>query len=86
VRSTGGPPGYPVSQRVRKRVEEIFRWVKTFGGGRKLHYIGLDRNHQWAVVTAAAYKPRPDRRFDRHHGLTIAPQVPGGPAAPGELP
>ena len=48
-------PGYAVSQRVRKRVEEIFGWVKTVGGGRKLRYIGLERNHQWAVFTAAAY-------------------------------
>jgi len=47
--------GYVVSQRVRKRVEEIFGWVKTVGGGRKLRYIGLERNHQWAVFTAAAY-------------------------------
>ena len=47
--------GYAVSQRVRKRVEEIFGWVKTVGGGRKLRYIGLERNHQWAVFTAAAY-------------------------------
>jgi IS5 family transposase len=40
---------------VRKRVEEIFGWVKTGGGGRKLRHIGLDRNHQWAVFTATAY-------------------------------
>jgi DDE family transposase len=45
----------PVTQRVRKRVEEIFGWVKTVGGGRKLRYIGRERNHQWAVFTAAAY-------------------------------
>jgi transposase len=28
-------PGYTISQRVRKRVEEIFGWTKTVGGGRK---------------------------------------------------
>lgn len=28
--------GYAISQRVRKRVEEIFGWIKTVGGGRKL--------------------------------------------------
>jgi Transposase DDE domain len=39
-------PGYAISQRVRKRVEEIFGWVKTVGGGRKLRSIGLERNHQ----------------------------------------
>jgi transposase len=47
--------GYKVSQRVRKRVEEIFGWVKTVGGGRKLRFIGLARNRLWAEMTAAAY-------------------------------
>lgn len=47
--------GYAVSQRIRKRVEEIFGWVKTVGAGRKLRYIGLDRNRLWWEFTAAAY-------------------------------
>jgi IS5 family transposase len=47
-------PGYVVSQRVRKRVEEIFGWVKTVGGGRKVRYIGVARNQLWAELTAAA--------------------------------
>jgi len=47
--------GYPVSQRVRKRVEEIFGWIKTVGGGRKLRYLGLARNQLWAELTATAY-------------------------------
>ena len=47
--------GYPVSQRVRKRVEEIFGWLKTVGGGRKLRYLGLARNQLWAELTATAY-------------------------------
>jgi len=48
-------PGYAVSQRVRKRVEEIFGWTKTVGGGRKLRYVGLERNRAWALLTGAAY-------------------------------
>ncbi len=48
-------PGYQVSQRVRKRVEEIFCWIKTVGGGRKLRYTGIERNQLWAELTAAAY-------------------------------
>lgn len=48
-------PGYVVSQRVRKRVEEIFGWVKTVGGGRKVRYLGVARNRLWAELTAAAY-------------------------------
>jgi transposase len=48
-------PGYQVSQRKRKRVEEIFGWTKTVGGGRKLRYLGVERNRLWAEMTAAAY-------------------------------
>lgn len=47
--------GYKVSQRVRKRVEEIFGWAKTIGGGDKLRYIGVARNRLWAELTAAGY-------------------------------
>ena len=48
-------PGYAISQRIRKRVEEIFGWTKTIGGGRKLRYIGLKRNQFWAELTTATY-------------------------------
>jgi transposase len=48
-------PGYQTSQRLRKRVEEIFGWVKTVGGGRKLRYRGMERNRLWWELTAAAY-------------------------------
>jgi transposase len=47
--------GYAVSQRRRKRVEEIFGWMKTVGGGRKLRYIGTKRNAMWLTFTAAAF-------------------------------
>jgi len=47
--------GYLVSQRIRKRVEEIFGWIKTVGGGRKLRYKGIERNRLWWELTAAAY-------------------------------
>ena len=48
-------PGYQVSQRIRKRIEEIWGWMKTVGGGRKLRYKGVARNQLWAEVTSAAY-------------------------------
>jgi len=54
-RRTTRHAGYAVSQRVRKRVEEIFGWVKTVGGGRKLRYIGRERNREWLLLTGAAY-------------------------------
>lgn len=47
--------GYRLSQRVRKRVEEVFGWVKTVGGGRKLRYRGTAKNQLWATLTAATY-------------------------------
>ena len=36
-------PGYEVSQRIRKRIEEIFGWLKTIGLMRKTHFRGQRR-------------------------------------------
>ncbi len=47
--------GYEVSQRIRKRVEEPFGWVKTVGAGRKLRYVGQDPNRAWFKMTTAVY-------------------------------
>jgi len=47
--------GYAVSQRVRKRVEEVFGWMKTVGGLRRTRYRGLARTGLWAYVVASAY-------------------------------
>ncbi len=47
--------GHTVSQRIRKRIEEAFGWIKTIGGGRKLRYIGRQRNRAWFKLTAAVY-------------------------------
>jgi transposase len=47
--------GYELSQRIRKRVEEIFGWAKTVGGFRKTRYRGTRRNTLWAYLTGAAY-------------------------------
>ena len=40
---TTGHPGYAISQQKRKRIEEIFGWVKTVGGLRKTRHRGLER-------------------------------------------
>ena len=48
-------PGHAVSQRIRKRVEEPFGWMKTVAGGRKLRYIGRRRNRAWFLITSAVY-------------------------------
>jgi transposase len=48
-------PGYLISQRRRKRVEEIFGWMKTVGGLRRTRYRGLVRTQLAAYLVAAAY-------------------------------
>jgi IS5 family transposase len=49
------PTGYAVSQRIRKRVEEIFGWMKTTGGLRKTRYRGLDKVDFAGYLVGAAY-------------------------------
>ena len=67
VRKTGKPratridrrttrhPGYAASQRLRKRIEEGFGWIKTTGGLAKTRHRGLDRVGWMFTLTAAAY-------------------------------
>ena len=47
--------GYAVSQKKRKRVEEIFGWMKTYGGLRKTMLRGLERVQLHAWLVGAAY-------------------------------
>ncbi len=54
-RRTTRHPGYAQSQRRRKRVEEVFGWIKTVGAGGKLRNLGRARNKLWLELTAAAY-------------------------------
>ena len=47
--------GYRVSQRQRKRIEEVFGWMKTVGLMRKLRHRGQERVGWMFTFTAAAY-------------------------------
>ena len=47
--------GYARSQQRRKRVEEIFGWMKTVGGFRKARYRGLDRTGLAGYLVGTAY-------------------------------
>ena len=47
--------GYQVSQRIRKRVEEIFGWLKTVANFRKSRYRGIERTQHAAHLNGAAY-------------------------------
>ena len=48
-------PGYAISQHVRKRIEEVFGWMKTIGGMRKLRHRGGGRVNWQFLLAAAAY-------------------------------
>ena len=47
--------GYEASQKVRKRVESIFGWMKTVGGFRHTRYRGAERTGLAGYLVAAAY-------------------------------
>jgi transposase len=47
--------GYAMSQRVRKRIEQGFGWVKTIGGLRQLPLVGLAAVRGWVAWNFAAY-------------------------------
>jgi transposase len=46
---------YAISQKKRKRVEEIFGWMKTYGGLRKTMLRGIERVQSQAWLVGAAY-------------------------------
>jgi len=48
-------PGYAISQQKRKRVEEIFGWLKTVGGLRKTRHRGVARVGWMFTFALAAY-------------------------------
>ncbi len=48
-------PGYLVSQRKRKLVEEIFGWMKTVGGFRRTRFKGMRRTRLAALFVGATY-------------------------------
>jgi len=48
-------PGYEASGKVRKRIEEIFGWIKTVGALRKARYRGTEKISWYFTLAAAAY-------------------------------
>ena len=47
--------GYATSQRIRKRIEEAFGWIKTVAGLRKTRFIGRAKTDWSFTFAAAAY-------------------------------
>jgi transposase len=54
-RRTTRSPGYAISQRIRKRIEEVFGWMKTVGNFRRTRYRGLARTQLASYFVGAAY-------------------------------
>ena len=54
-RRTTRHAGYLVSQRKRKRIEEVFGWLKTVAGLRKTRHRGIFRVGWVFTFAAAAY-------------------------------
>ena len=54
-RRTTRHAGYAISQTIRKRVEEIFGWMKTIGGFRRTRYVGLGKTQMAGYLVASAY-------------------------------
>jgi hypothetical protein len=48
-------PGYAASQRLRKRIEEAFGWIKTVGGLRQTKLRGLAKVDSAFTFAVAAY-------------------------------
>ncbi len=55
ARSRGSTAAYAISQRIRKRVEEIIGWCKAVGGLARCRFVGRWKIKQQGEVTAAAY-------------------------------
>lgn len=68
---TVGSQGYKTSQRVRKKVEEIFGWMKTIGGLRKTRFRGIQRTNMCAKLVGASYN------LVRMAKLGVSPPVSG---------
>jgi len=47
--------GYGMSQRCRKKIEELFSWAKTIGGLARTRMIGHWKTNQQAHIAGAAF-------------------------------
>jgi transposase len=54
-RRTTRHPGYSISQCIRKRIEEIFGWIKSVGGLGQLKVRGLEKAKTAFIFALAAY-------------------------------
>jgi transposase len=52
---TTSPPGYALSQKKRKLIEEVWGWMKSVGGLRKSRFVGQARTAMAAFLVGTAY-------------------------------
>jgi hypothetical protein len=69
--------GYELSQRVRKRIERIWGWMKTAAEFCKTRHRGLRRNRLAAYLIGSAYKnpcgaPGPSARDGHRNARRLA--------------
>jgi transposase len=64
-------PGYQVSQRKRKRIEEVFGWIKTVGMLRKTRHRGVATVRWIFTFTATAYNLVRLRNLTAPAGQTV---------------
>ena len=50
-----GTKGYSISQRVRKRIEEVFGWLKTIAGLARTRFVERWKTRQEGQLAASAY-------------------------------
>lgn len=55
ARSRASGEGYRASQRCRRKIEEIFGWLKTIGGMRKARFVGRWKIQEYAYAAAATF-------------------------------
>lgn len=52
---TTSPPGYAISQRKRKLIEEVWGWMKSVGGMRKSRFVGQAKTQMQSLLVGTAY-------------------------------
>jgi IS5 family transposase len=71
---TSSSLGYQISGRLRKRVEEIFGWMKTVGGLQRTRYRGIERSQAWAYFVASSYNLLRLANWVRSYPVRCAPR------------
>ena len=75
--------GYAVGLRLRKRMEEVFGWMKTVGGCRHTRYRGVDRTGLASYLVATAYHlVRMTKFLAEPEAVTGPPGMPRGLLGP----